>query len=355
MPPFIALLIQVPAALAAEVTEIAPKLRGDLGLSYDTLVQRDRLEEDGTEVGQRVLASSQLTLEGSFSFTHGAALFFAVPRFSDSIRFPEGSEMAFDPNTDSGTMIGTDPLDAAVSVEGKGLGGTWIGLRGAPFHEDLFASRGDRSSWLLEAGYRFADKTPLWTITEGQRGAGPGSSALRLRGAFSTTHRSAQPYITTSLLRSRTQTIDVYDASGLAISAAEITPASEAAMSAGVELFVFQHEESGSHVSLDFRTSFAYQSWQTLPSGLYIPSILSASRSVLVTQSERTTADLGLGINSRIKEYAQLNVGGTIGTSSPQQIEHLYAVSTAPGTLRWGMHVEARFRARDPLVAQLLE
>jgi hypothetical protein len=347
------LLLMSSLAGAAEVTELAPQYRGDIGFNFDSYTQYDRLVEDDSQVGRRQLRNNQLTLKGGFSFLQGAGVFFEIPRYTDRITYPEANLMAFDPNSDSGTMVGSDTLNDQVGLEGAGFGGTWLGLRGAPIHEDLFAHRGDRSSWLFEVGYRFADKSHLWALNGDQRGAGPGASAYRLHGAFSTTHRASRPYIAATFLQSGRLTTDVTDETGTLISNAEIQPASRMDLKTGSELFLWIDEESGSQISLDFNASFGYRGWQTIPSGTYLPSILDASQNVLILESEVTTLDVGLGLNARIMEYAQLNIGGEIGTISPQRIEHLYSVETAPGTLDWQLHVEARFRARDPLFNSL--
>ena len=347
------LLLLPSLAGAAEVTELAPQYRGDVGFKFDSYTQYDRLVEDEAQVGKRQLRNNQLTIHGGFSFLQGAGLFFEIPRYAERISYSEANSMAFDPNSDSGSMLGTDTLSDVAGLEGAGFGGTWIGLRGAPLHEELFAHRGDRSSWLFEVGYRFADKSHLWALDGDQRGAGPGASAYRLHGAFSTTHRASRPYITATFLQSGRLTSDVTDETGTLISAAEIQPASRMDLRTGSELFLWSDEASGSQISLDLSASLGYRGWQTIPSGTYLPSILDASQGVLILESEVTALDLGLGLNARIMEYAQLNIGGEIGTVSPQRIEHLYSVETAPGSLDWQLHVEARFRARDPLFDSL--
>lgn len=353
------LLIALWPAIAqgAEITEMPPALRGDLGLRYDLYNQFDRLTEGDDVVGRRQITGSALTIAGRFSVINGAGLFFDIPRYTDRTRYPEANLMAFDPLNDTGTMVGTAPLDeAGTGLEGKGFGGTWIGLSGAPLHEQLFAARGDVVSWKIDAAYRFADKTPFWTFNTDQqrRGAGPGASAFRLRTAASTTHRSSHPYIAADLIRAGRQTLDIVDEDGITLmSNVEIQPASSADITAGSELFVWVDDDTQSQISLDFNASFGYRSFQTLPSGQYMPSVLDASRTVLATQAEQTYIDLGFGINSRIYDYAQLNVGGEIGTVSPHRVEHLYATETAPGSLSWQLHVALTFRARDPLVSNV--
>jgi hypothetical protein len=344
-------------AQAAELTEMPPALRGDLGVRFDTYTQHDRLTEQEEVVGRRVLATTQLTIGGQFSFIDGAGLFFDIPRYTEQTRYPEANLMAFDPLNDTGTMLGTAALSSdAVGLSGKGFGGTWLGLSGTPLSEQLFSARGDLVSWRIDAAYRFADKTPFWTFdTDRQvRGAGPGASAFRLRTAASTTHRNAQPYIAADLIRSSRQTLDVINEDGVTLmSNVEILPASSADIITGAELFVYKNADTGSQISLDFRSSFGYRSFQTLPSGTYLPSILDASRTVLSTMAEQTYLDLGFGLNSRIQRYVQLNVGGEVGTVSPHRIEHLYTAETGLGSLSWQVHAELRFRARDPLVEQM--
>lgn len=344
-------------AQGAESTEMPPALRGDLGMRFDMYTQRDRLSENQTIVGERIITNTQLTIGGQFSFIDGAGLFFDIPRYTNAVRYPDASAMAYDPLIDSGTMLGTDALsEDAVNLSGKGFGGTWLGLSGAPLHEQLFAARGDHISWRVDVGYRFADKTPFWTFDPSRqaRGAGPGAGAYRIRSASSTTHRNASPYIVADLIRTSRQTLDVVNEDGITlISNAEIQPASTVDITTGAELFVFVDEATGSQISLDFNTSFGYRSFQTLPSGMYLPAILDASTTVLSTMSDQTFIDVGFGVNSRIYEYAQLNVGGEIGTVSPHRIEHLYSVETAPGSLTWQVHAELTFRARDPLVTDL--
>ena len=149
---------------AAEVTEIAPFLRGDLGLRYDMGFEHNKLMEGTDQVGSRKLAEHRLTYQGSFSFITGGALFFEVPHYlHQSLGFDEAYEMQFDPFKDTGSMVGTDEINDPPRELGKGLGGTWLGLRGVPLSEELYAARGDRVSWLFEFGYRFKDNTNYWS------------------------------------------------------------------------------------------------------------------------------------------------------------------------------------------------
>ena len=116
------LLLLPSLAGAAEVTQLAPQYRGDLGFRFDSFTRYDRLVEDSIQVGTRELRNNQLTLHGAFSVINGAGVFFEIPRYADRITYPEASIMAFDPNSDSGTMIDTGPLTGDVGLSGAGFG-----------------------------------------------------------------------------------------------------------------------------------------------------------------------------------------------------------------------------------------
>jgi hypothetical protein len=348
------LLLAATAALAADATSLAPFKRGDVELRHDSQLESMRLVEAGETVGERMTATHHLTLGADFSFAPGAALFVDLPiYFSDRVAFASGREMTFDPNTDSGTYIDASALDIdpfdKPGVQGSGVGGVWVGLHGTPFSQDF--ARRDRATLLLELAFRTPDKTNFWTADEsGKRGAGPGASALRLGMAASTTLRNTEPYTAFAWERVGALSTDVRDETGaLLASAMEIDPASSATATVGTETTVWRDADSGGQVSLDFHLDLGYRSWQDIPSGLYLPSVLDASRTVPVTQSDAVFLEGGAGMHYRIIEYVQLGLGGTVGTISPYRIEHPYAVSSGVGTLGWGVHGYLRFRARDPL------
>ena len=351
--PLLALLsLASGAARAADVTEFAPMFRGDLSIDYEGITTHDLLMEDGTQVGERRTSTQMLRYTGSFSVYTGAAVFFQIPQYAaDKVYFLSGSVMAFDPLQDSGTSAGTEPLTTLPEVSGGGLGGAWLGIRGAPFHRELFSQRGDRSSWLLEFGYRFKDKSNLWTLNDqGKRGGGPGASAMRFTTAFSTAHRRTEPYLRFDFIRTGKITVDLYDASG-AISGTQVAlnPASTINLVAGAEHLLTEYGEDGARLSIDFRGDVQYRTWQDIPSGLYLPSVLDASSGIAATQDEALTARGGVGLHWRPLEYVQVDLGGGAGLTSPYQIEHLYSVQTGLGAWNWYMTAGLRFRARDPL------
>lgn len=346
----LAVLTSTPAE-AAEVTALAPMLRGDVQLRYDIDAERARLLEDETVVARRALTDHLMTWSASFSFYTGAALFLEMPHYASSrIRFRDASTMGFDPVEDAGTFIGTDSLEDPDPTLGKGLGGTWLGLRGAPYHETLFGDRGDRASILLEAAYRFQDKSNMWSYgPRGYRGAGPGASAFRLRGAFSTTHRTAQPYLVATWMVPASIQMDVVDENSRTIATdRRFSPASDVELVAGAELQVAEYQDGGL-VSLDFRSRFGYRSWQDVPSGLYLPDVLNGTEAQTATEGEHAYLAGSFGVNWRFIHYLQLNMAGEFGFATPRTVEHFYPVKTGLDTMTWGFTTSLRFRIRDDL------
>lgn len=339
-----------PAAQAADVTELAPMLRGDVQLAYDLDAERARLLEGDALVGRRGLTDHTVTWSASFSVYTGLALFTELPHHvSSRIRFRDAQSAGFDPVNDTGTYVGTPSLGDPDPTLGKGLGGTWLGIRGAPYHEQLFADRGDRASVLLEAAWRFQDQTNLWSYgPRGERGAGPGGAAFRLRGAFSTTHRSAQPYLVATWVRPTGIDMDVTDANDRVLASGRFTPASEVELLAGAELTVSEYQDGG-RVNLDFRGRFGYRSWQDIPSGLYLPDVLDGTEGQTATEGEHAFLTGQVGVNWRIVHYLQWNTAGEFGFKTPRTVEHFYPVTTGLDTMHWGITTSLRFRIRDDL------
>jgi hypothetical protein len=346
------LLIGSLSANAAEVTHLAPALRGDFEIRYDLEAEHARLMEGEESVGKRRLMTNTVTYALRFSPMDGLGLFVEVPHFAgEGVRFTDTNTMSFDPREDRGVMAGSPSMADPAITRGSGVGGTWIGISGTPLSLELFEKRKDRTSWKIDFGFRFKDKTSFYSYgPRDTRGAGTGAPALRLRTAISGKHRKAQPYLVADMVKTLRVTTDVVDADGTVVAEGlELRPASYINVRPGVEWMVAKYGEDGAQVSVDLHGQFGYRSPQELPSGIYLPSILDASADQVASMSERTEILVGTGVNWRFMEYVQLNVGADFGANSGGRVEHFYDVNAQVGAVEWQVHTALRFRARDPM------
>lgn len=345
-------LLAFSTANAAEVTSLAPNLRGDFEIRYDLEAEHATLVEGQEEVGRRRMMANTITYAARFSVYHGIGVFLEVPHIAgEGVKYFDAQEMALDPRRDEGTMVGGATIGGEDLRRGAGVGGPWIGLSGTPLSPELFGARGDRTAWKIDLGFRFRDKTNFWTY--GPRdtiGGGPGAPALRLRTSVSTRYRKAEPYAVIDLMRTGRITTDIVGADGAVVAEdLEIRPASTSTIRSGVEWKVAEYGEDGAKVSIDAHAQMAYRGGQDLPSGVYLPSVLDASKSLTVSMADRTELLAGGAVNWRFMEYLQLNVGGDFGANSGGRVENVYPIDAKIGARMWQVHTTLRFRARDPM------
>lgn len=336
-------------------TDFPPWLRGDVVVHYDLDSASSRLFEGDEAVGQSRHMSHVMTYEGVFTAWHGLAVTVAMPHWvNETVSFTGARTMAFDPAADAGTMVGTDGLASAPTHQGSGVGGVWLGLRGAPMHQEIFGSRGDRVSWVLDVAYRFKDKTPFWTYgPRDKRGGGPGAGAFKFRSVVATTHNHSSPYLVTELVRSGRLETDVVDENGQTIaSAMSIRPASSAGLTLGVYINAISYGQ-GARLDVDLRSRFGYRSWQDIPSGIFLPSVLDTSVGTAATMSETTYLTMGGGLHWRFIDYLQLDILGDAGINTGGRVEHHYPVDGRIGALEWQVQSALRFRIRDTLIEAL--
>ncbi len=343
----LALRATIPAARCAESTEIPPWLRGNIEIRYDLDYVGGSLTEDNTIVGEYYRESHLITYSFIFAPAPGVALFMDLPQYvNQSLGYPNANQMVYDPSIESGTMLGTDPLGEQPLYSGSGLGGLWMGIRGTPFSE-AFPRRGNLVTWLAELAYRYPDHNNFFTVTDDRRGAGPGGSAIKLHMAFSTTHRPAQPYISATFTRQSSFEADLYDENGEVLVAGESLDAPNiVTIRTGVELTAFENTASDAFFNFDLRLGYGYQSWQTIPSGLLLPSVLSSSKSIAVTESEYSHVMAGLGLYYRAFEYFQINLVGDIYYHTPHILEHTYDVSTGSDSVGANIFTELKVLIR---------
>lgn len=352
---FLAGLVAGPAHAVGVNSDFPPWLRGDVVVHYDLDSTTGRLFEDESAVGQVRHQSHVMTYEAVFTAWHGLAVTVAMPHWvGESVRFSDARAMAFDPAANSGTMVDTGSLGNPDPVTGSGVGGAWLGLRGTPMHQDIFASRGDRVSWVMDVAYRFRDQTPFWTYgPRDKRGGGPGAGAFRFRTLVSTTHNRSSPYLVADLTRSFRLETDIVDDSGQTVATGmTIQPASSVAMTLGTEINAVEYGQ-GARLDIDLRSRFGYRSWQDLPSGTFLPSVLDSSQGVTATMSETSYLTLGGGVHWRFIDYLQLDILGDVGVNTGGRVEHHYPVDVELGALEWQVQSALRFRIRDLLIEQI--
>lgn len=341
------------AARAAEVTDLSAPLRGSAALSYAGQGDAARLVESDTVVGARQHRSHGLALDLEFSPVRGLALGVQLPVVIDErLVWSQAHHMVYDPTLGGGSMLGTDALEPLPMSEGGGLAGPLFVLRAAPFHSDLYTSRSDRTSWVLEAGYRLQDKSSFYQLKDdGSRGGGEGSDAVHLRTAWSTERRSNRPYLEAVFDKTLTVPTDLRDDDGaVVVTGAAVRAPSRFALRAGTEIPALRRDEV--EVAFDLRARAGYRSWADIPSGLYLPDVLTASHSVLVTQGDAIWMMGGLGLRIRATDLLDVRLGGDFGTETPSTVEHTYDVTTDLGVTRWAADFQLRLWIDDRLLGK---
>jgi len=332
----VALALAAQTAQAAEVTDLPPWLRGDIVVDYGFQHTAGSLYEGSERVGSSTFEQHTVTYQGVFSAGPGVGVFFELPQhLSTRLAFPEANQMVFDPSTGQGTMLETEPIEGLDPIKGKGTDGVWLGIKGTPFSE-AFESRGNRATWLIEAAVRTRSDNNFYELDEGElRGAGNGGGGTRLGMAFSTTRNISQPYIAFRYTRARTLSdVTLYDETGETLgSGVELEPADDIWIRTGAEIVAHDNPEAFSRFSIDLRLGFGYTTWQSAPSGLYLPSVLSTSRQVPATESEHTWASAGVGFYHQAFQYMKWKLVADLTYMSPHEIEHHYPIVTGTDTL----------------------
>ena len=329
-------------AQAADVTTLPPFLRGDIHVAYGADIQYGSLMEpvDGSDVivAKALHEAHLIDFGATFSVAPGAAVYFGVPTWVlDRYTWGEANEVVFDPNRELGSMAYGDPLPENVVRTGAGAGGVWLGARGTPFSEQ-FTGRGNRSTWLLDVGFRTPDKTNFYVVDGDTRGAGNGAPALRVRNAFSTTAGQSQPWLEFTWLRqgaTDTGTLEVLNPQVLAVRT-------------GVEVRTYHNPVTNAFFAVDLRMGFDYASWADVPSGTYLPSVMESTEGQLVTMGEHSEISAGLGLYWRMFQYGRVDLYGDAHYVMPHRLEHPYPVYTGSDTIRVTAGAKLTILVRKP-------
>lgn len=333
------------SAPAAEVTDIPPRLRGDVHVRYDGAFQQAGLEEDGDVYGIRNVARNNLGLRLEFAAYTGVVVTLGLPiNIQQRISFPAARDMLFEPTLGVGSYQGGQPIEAEDVVSG-GLQGVWLGVALAPFREDY--ERSLPITTRFDIGFR----TPAAgaTMYGANRGGAPGGAALRLAGAFSSRQGKANPYATFDWTQEFGATVEVVANDGTVwADELPIRPDTHVDVTAGAELILGEKVESGFRAALDLYAGFGYRSWEDRPSGFYLPIVLDASKGTVATRSDHLIVRGGLGVDVHINKWVGFRTGAEGLYYTPYTIESLYDVKTDPQTfgVRWNVALVGRIRLK---------
>ncbi len=330
-------LLLAPSALAAELTTLPPAMTGDASLSYRTNQSHLVLEEAGTPVGGVLEADHVITVGGVFSVLEDLAVALEIPIHPLSrISYTESHLMGWDPTREEGTYVGGD-LESASSLEGRGLDGIWLGIRGTPLSE----ARGQQATWLLDLSFRtpHASKN-FWVGANKSRGAGVGAAAQRLTATFATTRGAAHPYLQTVLLRQGSVEVELDDGTFT------VQPEKAALMSAGTEFFHYEDAASGNEIHSDFSLGFGYHTDATYPSGTWLPDVLPATAGQTTLKGEHTSVSGTAGLIWRFLPDAKMALHGGMKWLSPTRVEAPYPIYTDASGFAWNVNVGVTYEIR---------
>ncbi len=332
------MLLLAAVSYASTVTEIPTFLRGDVAIRYGWDHTSGRLAERADPevvVGNRALDTHLLYYSVVFAPGPGIAVYAELPHYvAENVSYSEAQSMVYDPATESGTYVGTDPMDPGTYVSGSGLDGVWIGLRATPFSE-AFTGRNNRATWRVDLAYRTGSEKNLWT-----GGAGDGAPAFRLGSAFSTSVNTTQPYLVGDLTW--------YTAKDRELEAGTVTvdPGNRLDLRTGAEFVAWEQSASGAAFMVDLHLGFAYQAAGRIPSGYYLPSVLDDSQETGVQTSEFLEGGGGLSLVWRPMTTLQFKLGGDLRYGIPRRIESAYPVYTGGDTLHAALGSELTVRIR---------
>lgn len=332
------LLSLLALAGAAERTDAPPGLRGDVDVAYHGSILFGGLEESGEIYGRRRLQRHDIVVSGEFSPTDGLVIGIAVPTTASMVQtWTDARTITYDPALESGVFAVGDPLDDAARLEARGSQGVWLGVGALPYSEDLF---GGHVTWRLDARYRTgSSKKNLWTESDGRRGAHMGGSAWALSAAFSTHRGPAEPFLHLGYLHEGEVLVDL---GGDDLQT--VHPSSEVGGGGGVSLRIT--DDGSSSAALELSLGFSYVGWGQLPSGVFLPDVLDASRGLVVVRGDHLLGRVGVAIDAIIATYVDLRVGAEARYRTPHRFEDVYLARTSGDTfeIAWTAALGGRFR-----------
>ena len=331
---------------AGTFTDAPGALQGDIALRHQFQMSNDSIYQEDKLVGDRSLSQHTSSLVMRVGLVDFMSADIRLPIGSEKLSFSNIYEMKYDPLSQTGSYLDTPGIED-ITRTGNGLQGTELALNFYPFHTKIYSNRGDIGNWQMGVVYRTGDKSNFYTVDDsGARGSGIGASGLGIQTAFSNKNKHVEPYLVMKALRSNPFTAEIRGDDGTLYEADEtFSPANTVDIRGGTEFYLKDDVALASYITLDLFGAYRYQSFQSIPSGIYLPSILESTQDTIITQTELVSIQGGIGTNVQINSLYAFRVSGQAGFASPQRIEHIYEVNTQ-GTFQWGVFGEMRFRYR---------
>lgn len=345
-----ALSMLLSSAYAADETDIAPFLRGDVRLGYNGFFQRAGLLEEGIRQGERHIFEHQIALDAEFGIWKWLAFNIGIPgTVQYQIRYPEATEMLYDPVDGSGSYINGDPLESPPVITGSGIPGVWFGLAASPMRVSY------EKNFPVNSRLDFRIRTPAPTLYGQKRGVSPGGVGLHAGVAFSVPRRSSEPYFTADVFHEFKAVTDVIvegdeEGSGTIFARdLELKPGTIVRAKLGSELIVSKNPESDTRTAFDLSFGLNYYSWSDRASGFYLPDVLLTSRSIAVSRGDYVAGSFQLLVDQHFNQFVGLRMGFSAEYGNPRRIENVYNVTTSAGTFttRWLVEVVGHIRLKD--------
>ena len=328
-------------ASAADVTDMPSNLRGDVSIAFEHSQQWSELMEASESVGAVNESSNQLYFAGEFAAQDWISVNFALPMWlGQEISWTDPRTMAWDPTEDSGSMrYGTLIEDGVEPRAGSGLGGASFGVRVSPVSE----ARGAKASWVMEFSHQLKDDSNMFTGGPDELGAGHGAGVTSITNAFSTTLGVSAPYIVLRWDNRGDRMASGVDPETGEAGLIEMSSGSSASFVSGIELTSSSSANGQSWFKTDLWGGAEYNGWSEIPSGTYLPNVLSGEEGSTVIISEYVAYSLGLGGHWRALPTMQIDLSVEFGTNSPIQLESAYPIATGTISPKISAGIEATF------------
>ena len=331
---------------AGTFTDAPGSMQGDIAIQHMTSTITDSLYERDTLVGGRKQVYSDTALRIKLGLIDAVSVEAILPYGTDRISFTNAYQMKYDPLTETGSYLDTPTIED-LSRSGTGFEGTQVGLYFYPFHTKIHSNRGDVGNWQMGIVYRARDKSNFFSPNaEGNRGSGIGAQGFGLHTAFSKKNKGVEPYLSIKAIRSSSWEGEIRDDAGtLYEDSATFEPNHTVNVRGGTEIYLYDDVPLASYVTLDLFGEYNYASFQSIPSGTFLPTVLDSTRDSIISQTELVSIQGGIGTNVQISSIYSFRFSGQAGLVSPQRIEHIYGISTL-GSFQWGVLGELRLRYR---------